>query len=265
MAGSERPVTIQQTVIDGLTVASEVIGEGASVLLLHGWGGKIESMRMVAERLAPHGYNCHLLDLPGFGRSALPADVWGVSDYARLVKCYLDHVNLKAVNLIGHSFGGRISIVLGANYPEYVSKIVLADSAGVMTPPSTGQKIRKLAFDIAYSILSLPLLNKLQQPFRLWVRNRYGSEDLRSAGALEPIFRKVIQEDLLPHAARIKAPTLLIWGDLDEDTPLWQGKKLEQIISDAGLVVFQGAGHFAYQERLADFVRIVDTFFSGKQ
>lgn len=258
-------MTIKQTVIDGLTIASEVIGEGTPILLLHGWGGKIESMRMVAERLAPHGYNCHILDLPGFGRSALPTDVWGVCDYARLVTLYLDQINLKSVHLIGHSFGGRISIVLGADYPDYVNKIVLADSAGVMTPPSTKQKLRKVAFDAANTLLSLPGLNHFQQRFRLWVRNRYGSEDLRSAGALEPIFRKVIREDLLPHAARIKAPTLLIWGDLDEDTPVWQAKKLEQTIPDAGLVVFQDAGHFAYQERLTDFVRIVETFFGGKQ
>jgi pimeloyl-ACP methyl ester carboxylesterase len=52
---------------------------------------------------------------------------------------------------------------------------------------------------------------------------------------------------------------------MDQDTPVWQGKKLEQTIPDAGLVVLQGAGHFAYQERLADFVRIVETFFGDKQ
>jgi pimeloyl-ACP methyl ester carboxylesterase len=53
----------------------------------------------------------------------------------------------------------------------------------------------------------------------------------------------------------------LIWGDQDTDTPLWQGQQLEKLIPDAGLVVFKGAGHFAFQERLNDFVRIVDTFF----
>jgi pimeloyl-ACP methyl ester carboxylesterase len=261
-------VIVTETNIDGLNIASEIIrpdvgkDNGKHVLLLHGWGGKIESMRMVAERLVPLGYSCYLLDLPGFGRSALPHDVWGVPEYAQLVTKYLDRVGVKPVNLIGHSFGGRISLVLGADYAAYVDKIVLTDSAGVITPPTTGQRVRKIAFSVAYGVLSLPVMNRFKDKFRLWVRTRFGSADLRSAGPLEPIFRKVIQQDLVPRAAKIQASTLMIWGDQDQDTPLWQAKVLEQTIPDAGLVVFNGAGHFAYQERLVDFVRIVDKFFT---
>jgi pimeloyl-ACP methyl ester carboxylesterase len=258
-------VTITLKTLDGLTIASEVIGEGQPVLLLHGWMCRIENMQQVARRLAPLGYATHVIDLPGFGRSTLPSEVWGVADYARFVTRYLDSVNLKPVHLIGHSFGGRISIVLGADHPEYVSKIVLADSAGVLTPKTTKQQARQSVFTVANTLLSVPGLKALEPSFRRWARNRYGSEDLRNAGPLEPIFRKVIVEDLLPRAAQIKASTLLVWGDQDQDAPLWQGQKLEQTIPDAGLVVFKGAGHFAYQERLADFVHIVDTFLKGKR
>ena len=73
---------------------------------------------------------------------------------------------------------------------------------------------------------------------------------------------QVIEEDLTPYARRVQAPTVLIWGDQDTETPLWQGQRLEQLIPDAGLIVFQGAGHFAFTERLADYVRIVDHFLS---
>lgn len=258
-------MTVKLSILDGLTLASEVIGEGQPVLLLHGWGGRIESVRMVAERLAPLGYHVHMLDLPGFGRSTLPVETWGVPEYARFVTHYLDHVNLKPVHLIGHSFGGRISIVLGADYPEYVKKIVLTDSAGVLTPPTAVQQVRQAAFNVAGAALALPGLNAFEDRFRSWARNRFGSEDLRNAGPLEPIFRKVIRQDLVPYAARIKASTLLIWGDQDQETPLWQAQVLEKTIPDAGLVVLQGAGHFAYQERLTDFVRIADTFLAGKR
>jgi pimeloyl-ACP methyl ester carboxylesterase len=250
--------------LDGLEIASEITGEGRPVLLLHGWGGRIESMQPVAAALAARGYCAHSLDLPGFGRSALPPEVWGVADYARLVAHYLDAAHLKPVNLIGHSFGGRIALAVSANYADGVNKLVLADSAGVLTPPTLAQRLRTGLFAAANGVLSLPGLKPFHGSFRRWARDHFGSEDLRNAGPLEPIFRKVITEDLLPHAARIKAPTLLIWGDQDTDTPLWQGKLLEKTIPDAGLVVFQGAGHFAYQQRLTDFVRIVDTFLKDK-
>jgi pimeloyl-ACP methyl ester carboxylesterase len=248
--------------LDGLELASEITGEGRPVLLLHGWGGRIESMQPVAAALAARGYAVHNLDLPGFGRSALPPpapEVWGVADYARFVAHYLEAANLKPVNLIGHSFGGRIGIVLGADYPQHVEKIVLADSAGVLSPPTARDRL----VQIGRAALKLPGLNIFEARLKQWGRDQLGSEDLKNAGPLEATFRKVVAEDLLPRAARIAAPTLLIWGDQDRDTPFWQGQTLEKTIPDAGLVVFQGAGHFAYQERLADFVRIVDTFFKG--
>jgi len=100
------------------------------------------------------------------------------------------------------------------------------------------------------------LRTRLQEAYN----RRYASSDYLAAGALRDTFLRVIDEDLAPFAARIQAPTVLIWGDQDLDTPLWQGRKLEQLIPDAGLIVFQGAGHFAYQERLEDYVRNVDHY-----
>lgn len=249
--------------LDGMEFASEVTGEGAPVLLLHGWGGRIESMQAVAAGLIPHGFQAHILDLPGFGRSAAPPQApepWGVFEYTQFVLHYIETTGLRPLHLIGHSFGGRIAIVLGANHPDRISKIVLADSAGVRTPPSARSRL----VDLGNAALRLPGLNALEPQLRRLGQRALGSDDLKNAGLLEATFRKVVTEDLLPYAARIKAPTLLIWGDLDLDTPLWQGQALEKAIPDAGLVVFKGAGHFAYQERLTEFVHIVKTFLQGK-
>ena len=74
-------------------------------------------------------------------------------------------------------------------------------------------------------------------------------------------FVKVVNEDLLPYAARVQPSTLLLWGDQDQDTPLSQGQLLEKTIPDAGLVVWEGAGHYSYLDRLPDTVRVIDHFF----
>ncbi len=76
-------------------------------------------------------------------------------------------------------------------------------------------------------------------------------------------FVKVVNEDLLPYAAQVKPSTLLFWGDQDMDTPLSQGQLLEKTIPDAGLVVWEGAGHYSYLDRLADTVRVMDHFFNN--
>src|SRR5579859_587485 len=98
------------------------------VLVLHGWGGNVASVAPLQDRLAPLGYWVHALDLPGHGASSLPPNPengWSVGEYAGLVSHYLDQAGLARVRLIGHSFGGRISIVLGADCPERVAQMVL--------------------------------------------------------------------------------------------------------------------------------------------
>ncbi len=254
-------MSIERIQVAGLRTARQVLGEPSApaVLLLHGWGGAIESMQGVAVALSRRDFCAHALDLPGFGRAQLPPEAWGAAEYARWAMEYVACAGLERVHLIGHSFGGRLSIVMGAEFPQRVAKIVLTSSAGVLSPPDVRTRLVKAG----KAALRLLGLSALEKPMRALARAAFGSDDLKAAGALEPIFRRVVAEDLLPYAARIAAPTLLIWGDQDRTTPLWQAQKLEQTIPDAGLVVFQGAGHFAYQERQAEFVRIVETFFKG--
>ena len=74
---------------------------------------------------------------------------------------------------------------------------------------------------------------------------------------------RLVNTDLRPQLARLTASTLLIWGADDEETPLGDGRLMERLIPDAGLVVFDGCGHFAYAQEPDRFCRIVDVFFSG--
>jgi pimeloyl-ACP methyl ester carboxylesterase len=247
--------------IDGLTVGVQVVGQGQPVLLLHGWGANRQAMLPIAERLAAQGFECHCLDFPGFGQSQTPAQAWDVERYARFIVAYLESAGLEQVHLIGHSFGGRVSIVLGADFPERVQKLVLTDSAGVKPTPTGRLRLYYASRRVIFALLKLPLLSRFEPPVRERLRQRYGSADYKAAGPLTETFKRVVNQDLLSHARRIQAPTLLIWGDQDQDTPLKDAKLLETVIKDAGLVVFEGAGHYAYLERPADFARIVAYFF----
>lgn len=251
----------QFTTIMGLQTAYAVEGSGpVPVLALHGWGGSIDSFWPVAQQLGKLGtYTVHVLDLPGFGETAIPPESWGVPEYAAFVVAFLDAQGLDCVHLLGHSFGGRISLILGADYPERVQKMVLADSAGV---PNPANPARDAAVKAAKAVFGLPGLKQLYEPVRRRAYEQMGSTDYLEAGALQETFVKVVAQDLLSYAARIARPTLLIWGDRDTDTPLWQGRKLEATIPDAGLVIFPGAGHFSYLERLPEYVRVVNYFLS---
>ncbi len=79
---------------------------------------------------------------------------------------------------------------------------------------------------------------------------RRGSEDYRAAsGALRASMVRLVNADLRPQLAQLSPSTLIIWGELDSETPLGDARLMERLIPDAGLVVFEGSGHFAYAEQ----------------
>lgn len=75
----------------------------------------------------------------------------------------------------------------------------------------------------------------------------------------------MVNEDLIDLLPKIKAPTLLIWGDQDQETPLSFARTMEKKIPDAGLVVFPGAGHFSYLDRPNDFAVIINDFLKQER
>jgi pimeloyl-ACP methyl ester carboxylesterase len=252
----------QFTTIDGQRIAHRILGEGPAVLLLHGWGASMDLMLPLAEPLAQRGFQCYVPDLPGFGQSDPPPVGWSVADYTKLVTAYIQSHDPGPLRLIGHSFGGRLGLMLGAEQVQHFDKMVLIDSAGLRTPPSVSSQLRLTSYRAALNGLDRVGLKQQANQLRAWYSGRYGSNDYKAAsGTMRETFVKVVNEDLLPFAVRVSVPTLLIWGDQDQDTPLWQGQKLEQAIPDAGLVVWEGAGHYSYLDRLGDTVRVIEHFF----
>jgi pimeloyl-ACP methyl ester carboxylesterase len=253
---------ITHTTIQGIRTAEAIIGEGKPLVLLHGWGANIGLVWALAERMAPLGYRVYALDLPGFGASDPPPTAWTVQDYARFVVAYWDAHNLDQLYLFGHSFGGRLSLILGAENSERILKMALANSAGIKSPPLPLTRARLTLYkwlrDVLYRVGARSLADRLRAAYNA----RYGSTDFQQvSGVMRQTFVNVVNEDLLGYAARVKPSTLLFWGDKDEETPLWYGQTLEKTIPDAGLVVYPGAGHYSYLEHLADVTRVMDYFF----
>lgn len=231
------------------------------VLALHGWGASRRLMTPAADRLAALGHRMFALDLPGFGDTPAPPNAWSVPDYASFVLTALDALDLERVHLFGHSFGGRISLVLGADHAGRIGKLILADSAGVPPKPSWSNQARLKTYRTARQVLEAAGARGLAQTLRGWYNARYGSADYQQAsGVMRETFVRVVNQDLRPFAARVQRPVLLFWGDRDEDTPLWQGRELERLIPDAGLVVLAGAGHYSYLDKLDEFARVADYF-----
>jgi len=235
-------------------------GKGANVLILHGWGASIDTVMPIVNILKEH-FRVYAIDLPGFGKSEKPEFPFSSQDYARIVKKFIDLMKIDKVTLIGHSFGGKISILMAVNHPEIVEKLVLIDSAGLIPRRNMKYYIK------VYSFKTLKLIYRI---IFYWNKNnetmekfysKFGSADYKNAsGVMRKTLVKVINENLRPILKRIQCPTLLIWGDEDKDTPLYMGKIMEEEIPDSGLVVLEGAGHFSYLDDYYKFAAVLKVF-----
>jgi pimeloyl-ACP methyl ester carboxylesterase len=109
------------------------------------------------------------------------------------------------------------------------------------------------------------LPGRLAQPAVEWLRQRMGSPDYRSAGALRPILVRAVQEDLSLVARKIKVPTLIIWGGRDSELPVDpMGRRLHELISPSELVEFEASGHFPFVDEPGRFAAVFDSFVDAK-
>lgn len=261
---NNRTIPTEKINVDGVTINHAVIGEGAPIVLLHGWGAEIKLVYPLTEQLVKLGYRCYMLDLPGFGASPEPPIVWTVFDYAELVRKYIQQLNVGRVHLFGHSFGGRLSMILGAEYPDLTHKIVLADAAGLRPKQPLMSQLRLNSYKTIRDALRKIGLDSLADRLASAYNKRYGSADFNAvSGVMRQTFVNVVNQDLRDYACRIQAPTLLIWGDQDQDTPLSQAHELEKLIPDAGLVVYAGAGHYSYLEKTRQTAQAMHALFSS--
>ena len=97
-------------------------------IYLHGWGCDHKSFLFCEDYLKKE--NSLYVDFPPFGKSETPND-WTIFTYANMVISLCEHLGIKKINLIGHSFGGRVAILVSVLCKEQVDKLVLVDSAGL--------------------------------------------------------------------------------------------------------------------------------------
>lgn len=245
-------------------------GTGVPVLFLHGWGGSTKSFEYIESKFIAMGHTVVNLDLWGFGQSNLPPQNYGIFDYANDISNLLDNLGYKEYYLIGHSFGGRIAILLGNN-PK-VSKIILVNSAGVKPKRSLGYYYKVYSYKLKKNIKKImnPQQNKTKQTTGQINKNanlgkrtisKVGSQDYQNlSDDFKAVFVRVVNTHLHKQIKAITASTLIIWGSKDKDTPLYMAKFLHKNIANSGLIVFETAGHYSYVDHYDEFITIANKF-----
>jgi pimeloyl-ACP methyl ester carboxylesterase len=212
---------------------------------LHGWGGSIDSFKGAFDVFSKK-YRCSVLDFYGFGDSVLP-NVLTLEDYANGVEEIIDYYQMTNVILVGHSFGGRVAILL-ASRCDKIKSIVLVDSAGLRPKFSIKRSARKLTYN---------LKKRLKMD-----TSKCGSADYRAlSGDMRTTFKNIVNFYLDDYLKDIKCDTLIIWGKKDKDTPPYMAKRLKRGIYNSGLIFLEG-GHYSYLDCYPQFLAILDSYFN---
>lgn len=234
--------------INGVFVNYTDVGSGEAVVLLHGWGQNIQMMEPIGNNLV--NKRVVIIDLPGHGKSEEPKEAWTVYDYASCIHTLLTNLKIDEPILIGHSFGGKISLV-------YASKYKTKKVIGLACPFK--KQIVKLDFKTKALKFAkkIPVLNKLEG----FAKKHIGSTDYKNASEMmRKIMVLTVNTDITEDVKKIKCPTLLIWGTNDLQVSIDDAYELEKLIKDCGVVVYDGCTHYAYLERLDQTLRVIKSF-----
>ena len=236
----------KQTTVEGRPALYGEAGEGLPVLFLHGWGLGQHAYKRSMKRLVQLGCRVFAPALPGFGGTAdLPRSDFSLAGYARWVDLFLEAVGVdEPVFVIGHSFGGGVSIQFAHDVPVRVRSLVLVNSIGGSTWQSAGSVVRSMAqrplwdwgIHFPRDILPFPQVarvlpvvledaipNLLRNPLNLWkVGHLARSADLTAE--LEELKRR-------------RLPVVVLWGESDRIIPKASFDALCAAIGSEGEVV----------------------------
>ena len=249
-----------EIVVNNKHIFYDQIGNGSlDIVMLHGWGQNMEMMRplalkMINDKNNKNLYRITIIDLPGFGASSEPDMNTDIFGYTKLLEDFLASLSIKNPVIIGHSFGGRISIVYASR--NETRKVILFGAPCIREyKPNFKEKVLK-------TLKKIPFTKDLVELAKQYI----GSTDYKNA---TPVMRTVlvntINQDLSECAKKITAPTLLIWGTLDTAAPLELAKKLESILKDGALIELPGATHYAYLERIDYVTNVLINFIGGRK
>jgi pimeloyl-ACP methyl ester carboxylesterase len=235
-------------VYQGVNIDYRFFGKAGErvTLLLHGWGCDGDVFENIVAQFPNR--NFLTLDFPPFRNSGKVDENWNIYTYANMVISLCEHMKISGCDVLAHSFGGRVAILISALRPELVGSLILVGSAGLKPKFNLKRYLKIKQY-------------KIKKKFGCKVENMGSSDYQKLDEQTRKVFVSIVNENLKDFCPKIKAKTLVVCGENDKETPLYMAKKLSRLIKNSSLVVLKNAGHFAFLESPLVFCREIDKFW----
>jgi len=251
--------------VGGINTRYWVEGSGSPVVLIHGLSNSIEHWLLNINALAAE-HTVYALDLLGHGRTDKPLSrSYDLSHLAGFVIDFMDALGIERADLIGHSLGGGVALIIAETSPERVHRLVLVDSVGLavdlgivlrlVSVPGVGEVLTRIGLQGDFQ-------KQLKRQRAIWpdthvvpeemIRLRYATrwEDIRKTNfkALRASinFRGMRMTALQPIVQGLRSlhlPVLVVWGEQDDLVPTRHARIVQNEVAKARVEIFEDAGH----------------------
>ena len=238
---------------------------GEPIILLHGYTDSSVSYSTVLP-LLDRKYRVYVLDQRGHGESDRPDTGYALQHFAADVVAFMDVMKIKQATIVGHSMGSFVAQHVAAAAPERVKRMVLSGSATTIRNNVVSDLQREV------NALSDPIPEKFVRDFQVGMAFQPLTDEFVSAvvkvslNMPARVWRAVMAEMLSPKAqvelAKIKTPTLILWGDKETVFPRSEQDLLLAALPNARLKVYEDTGHSMHWERPDRFAKDLQEFMN---
>lgn len=246
-------------------VQGEEHGPDGAIILLHDFPAGAFSWEAIMPQLASLGRAVYAIDMLGFGQSDFPwpadTSVWGQADALFFL---FEQLNLTNVVLVGHGFGGGVAQILATRlYRKQTGALVLIDTicyqhAFAPNWPLTNMEklqdldapkenkledvINDLRATLPSAVLNVKDFDRVIDNYVNQWNSELGKEVLfRHINLLNPTYVNSVSSDM----HHLGKPTLIIWGEKDEQNPIKYAHRLNHEVPESKLVIVPDAAHFS--------------------
>jgi len=242
--------------------------KGPTVILLHGYSDSWVSWGQVLP-LIDKKYHVYVPDLRGHGESDRPASGYSFPDFAGDIIAFMDAKGIKKATIVGHSMGSFVAQHVATMAPERVEKLVLVGSAPAVSNGEVSQlqiEVNALTDPVPVKFVTEFQKSVVTRPIPDEFMDRVVQESMKlPARVWRDTMAGMLAKNSTVRLSKIKAPTLIIWGDRETVFPKRADQELlRNGIPNARLKVYEGTGHCPNWEEPVRFVKDLLGFVDGK-
>jgi haloalkane dehalogenase len=258
-------------------------GDGPDLVFVHGWPLHSATFRRILPTLA-RDYTCHLLDLPGAGRSRPTSDTpFGLEEHADTLRRAVDRIGLERYSLLAHDSGAVFARLLAASDSRVRALVMGNTEIPGHRPKVVEMYVALTKLPGATELVRLAMHSRRVRHSRIGFGSCFSDpsyadgefHDLFVAPMLQSALAMRDQTELVRHLdfgvvdrmeethAHIQAPTLLVWGELDPFFPLEKARRMMPgFRGGAELDVISGARLFAHEDHAPRFASSAAEFLA---